>query len=154
MHASRSARALVAAATAVVVGALPAVASADVNPLRWTITPTGAAPLTSGFIEVGRAEGPTVYSHELAVLNGAARSTTFTLTRHFYVRAPACDGSIVFASDVARLTTNVVGAATKDFLVGPEEAAGFAGVHGVRWTLQTPSGAVVYGTACKAVTLD
>ena len=41
-----------------------------------------------------------------------------------------------------------------DVFVRPEEVAGFEGVHGVRWTVQSAGGALAYRSACTAVTLD
>jgi hypothetical protein len=60
----------------------------------------------------------------------------------------------VFASDVARLTTNRSGNARGDIFVRPEEVAGFEGVHGVKWTVQAARGVPAYETDCTAVTLD
>jgi hypothetical protein len=95
-----------------------------------------------------------MYAHEIFVLNGAAPKTTYTVTRNFFFQAPACDGSLVFPSDVAVLSTNRSGNARGDVVVRPAEVAGFEGVHGVIWTARNAAGAVIYQTACTAATLD
>jgi hypothetical protein len=64
---------LTLAATAVVVGAFPPLASADrvYHSEHLSLAPVGSAPLCSGFVESVKADGPTVYAHEIFVLGGA-----------------------------------------------------------------------------------
>jgi hypothetical protein len=144
------------AASASVVAALaPAGATADrvYHSEHLAFTPVGGAPLQSGFVENIKAEGPTLYAHEIFVLNGAQPNTTYVVTRDFYFLDPECDGSLVFHEDVATLRTNAAGNAQGDAVVEPSDVAGFEGVHGVTWTVRT-GGTVVYRTSCTAVTLD
>ena len=116
--------------------------------------PVGGAPLRSGFVENIKAEGPRIYAHEIFVLNGARPRATYTVTRNFFFQDPDCDGAVVFDEDVATLRTNAAGNARGDIVVRPEQVAGFAGLHGVRWTVRNARDTVVYRTACTAVTLD
>jgi hypothetical protein len=149
-------RALVAAASAAVFAVLAPVASADsvYHTEHLDLAPVGAAPLRSGFVQNIKAEGPRIYAHELFVLNGARPNASYTVTRNFFFLDQKCDGSLVFASDVALLKTNRAGNARADVFVSPEDVAGFEGVHGVLWTVRDAAGVVAYRTACTAVTLD
>jgi hypothetical protein len=118
------------------------------------LTPVGAAPLRSGVVQNIKAEGPKVYAHEVYVLNGAVRNAAYTVTRDFFFQDPECDGNLVFHEDVATLETNRSGNGRDNIVVTPEQVAGFEGVHGVMWTIRNSAGALVYQTACTAVTLD
>jgi len=144
------------AAAAGVVGAVPPLASADrvYHSQHLALAPLGNAPLRSGFVENIKANGPTVYAHEIYVLNGALPGSTYTVTRNFYFQDSDCGGDLVFHSDVAVLATNAAGNARRDVLVRPSEVAGLQGVHGVIWTVTNSTGEVVYQTDCTAVTLD
>lgn len=136
---------------------LPADASADrfYHSEHLALTPVGSAPLRSGFVENIKAQGPTVYAHELFVLNGAAPDTTYTLTRHFFFLQPDCSGDgPVFNDDVAVLQTNAAGNARGDILVRPADVADAEGVSGVFWSVADETGTAVYQTACTTVTLD
>jgi hypothetical protein len=120
-----------------------------------SLAAVGGAPLRSGFVQNIKAEGPRIYAHEIFVLNGARKRTTYTVTRDFFFQDPECAGSLVFHDeDIAELRTNASGNAREDVFVEPAEVAGFEGVHGVMWTVRDAGGAVAYRTACTAVTLD
>jgi hypothetical protein len=118
------------------------------------LTPVGAAPLRSGFVENAKSQGPQIYAHETYVLNGAVPNAEYRVTRDFFFQDPACNGDLVFHEDVATLATNPSGNARGHIVVTPGQVEGFQGVHGVRWTVRDVAGAVVYQTACTAVTLD
>jgi len=149
-------RAYVVAAAVVVAAALAPLAAADAvyHTEHLALAPVGGAPLRAGFVQNIKAEGPRIYAHEIFVLNGAVPKSSYTVTRDFFFLDPECDGTLVFASDVAQLATNAAGNARGDVFVTPAEAEGFEGVHGVLWTVQNSQGAVVYRTECTAVTLD
>jgi hypothetical protein len=151
-----AARALVLIASTVLFAVVAPVAGADsvYHSEHLDLTPVGSAPLQSGFVENIKAQGPQIYAHEIVVLNGTVANATYTVTRRFFFLDPECDGDLVFSSDIATLETNAGGNARGDTFVTPEEAEGLAGVHGVRWTVEDSTGAVVYRTACTAVTLD
>ncbi len=142
--------------TALAFAALPSSASADAvyHTEHLDFEPVGSAPLRSGFVQNIKAEGPETYAHEVFAVNGAGPATTYTVTRNFFYLDPECDGALVFRSDVAVLATNSAGNGRTDLVVTPSEVAGFEGVHGVAWTVKSPSGAVAYRTECTAVTLD
>jgi hypothetical protein len=115
----------------------------------------GDAPLRSGFVQNIKTNGPTIYAHEVYVLNGAAPNTGYTVTNHFFFEDPTCaDRANDFPSDTALLRTNRAGNARADFFFVPADVAGFEGVHGVRWEVKNSAGEVVYRTACSTVTLD
>jgi hypothetical protein len=139
------------------VTSLAAVASADqvYHSQHLALTAVGSAPLRSGFVENIKAEGPTVYAHEIFVLNGASPDTTYTVTRNFFYLQPDCSGAgPVFMQQVAVLQTNAAGDAQGDVFVRPADVAGAEGVSGVFWSVADETGTIVYQTACTAVTLD
>jgi hypothetical protein len=147
--------AVAASLAAIGLAAIPARADRVYHSEHLDLAPVGGAPLRSGFVENIKAQGPVVYAHEIFVLNGAGRRATYTVARNFFPFDSDCGGDNgVFASDVATLTTNRSGNARDDVFVRPEEVAGFEGVHGVKWTVHNDGGALVYQSACTAVTLD
>ena len=133
------------------------VASADdvYHSEHLALTPVGAAPLRSGFVENIKAEGPIVYAHEIFVLNGASPDTSYTVTRNFFFHQPDCSGTgPVFTQQVAVLQTDSAGNAQGDAFVRPADVAGAEGTSGVFWSVADSTGTVVYRTACTAVVLD
>ena len=155
--------ALAFAASVFAMGALAPAASADAvyHTEHLGLTPVGGAPLRSGFVQNIKAEGPTIYAHEIYVLNGAQPNTTYTVTNNFSAavidnpgEGSLCSGE-VWQFDMAVVTTNASGNAKADVLIGPADIAGIAlGVHGVMWTVRDATNTVVYQTACTAVTID
>jgi hypothetical protein len=133
---------------------LPAAADRVYHSAHLNFEAVGGPPLRSGFVENIKAEGPRIYAHEIFVLNGARARTTYTVTRDFFFQDPKCAGELVFHEQVATLRTNASGNARGDAFVEPADVAGFAGVHGVTWTVRDAAGAVAYRTTCNAVTLD
>jgi len=156
MHTRLPLRTIAVVGAVVVVAMLAPIAAADsvYHTEHLALTPVGDAPLRSGFVQNIKAEGPQIYAHEIFVLNGAAPHTSYTVTRRFFFQDPGCTGTLVFSSDLASLETNAGGNAKAETFVVPEDAAGFAGVHGVQWTVKDSGGAVRYATRCTAVTLD
>ena len=147
--------AVAASLAAIGLATTPAHADRVYHSEHLDLTRVGGAPLRSGFVQNIKAEGPVVYAHEIFVLNGTGRRTTYTVTRNFFPFDSDCSGDNgVFASNVATLRTNGSGNARGDVFVRPEEVAGFEGVHGVKWTVHNAGGALAYQTACTAVTLD
>jgi hypothetical protein len=145
------------AASIATLAALPALAGADAvyHTQHMALEPVGGAPLRSGFVQNIKANGPTIYAHEVYVLSGAAPRATYTITNNFHFDDPTChDPDSNFPSDTAQLRTNRAGNARADIFFVPADVAGFEGVHGVRWTVQNAAGDVVYRTACSTVTLD
>jgi len=139
----------------VAAAALASGASADrtYHSQHLELTPVGSAPLRSGFVQNIKAQGPTVYAHELVVLNGASPSTTYTVMRNFFFLQPDCSGD-VFAEFVTELETNRAGNGRSDLVIRPADVAGFEGLHGVYFSIADETGTVLYRTACSAVTLD
>jgi hypothetical protein len=136
---------------------LAPVASADqvYHSQHLALTPVGSAQLRSGFVENIKAEGPTVYAHEVFVLNGVSPNTNYTVTRNFFYLQPDCSGDgPVFRQQVAVLHSNAAGNAQGDAVVRPADVAGAEGVSGVFWSVADETGTVVYHTTCTAVTLD
>jgi hypothetical protein len=133
---------------------LPAAADRVYHSEHLKLAAVGGAPLRSGFVQNIKAEGPRIYAHEIFVLNGARRRTTYTVTRDFFFQDPECAGDLVFHERVATLRTNASGNARGDVVVKPASVAGFEGVHGVTWTLRDAAGVIAYRTSCTAVTLD
>ena len=147
--------AAVAALTAAL-GALAPASGADAvyHTQHMRLQAVDGAQLRSGFVQNIKANGPTVYAHEVYVLKGASPNTSYTVTNHFFFEDPACaDPANDFPTDTALLRTNRSGNARADFFFVPADVAGFEGLHGVMWTVQAGS-EVAYQTGCSAVTLD
>ena len=147
-----------ALAGAVVVATLAPLAAADAvyHTEHLPLTPVGDAPLRKGFVQNIKANGPTVYAHELFVLNGAAPNTTYIVTRRFFVFDPDCSGG--FGADpVGTIRTNGAGNGQDDLVVRPEDIPDFLvseDPHGVLWTVADASGVIRYETDCTQVILD
>jgi hypothetical protein len=144
----------VAAVASAALAPLPAAADRVYHSEHLNFEAVGGAPLRAGFVENIKAQGPTIYAHEIYVLNGARARTIYTVTRDFFFQDPECTGELVFHEDVATLRTNASGNAQGDAFVKPADVAGFEGVHGVTWTVRDATGTVAYRTTCTAVTLD
>jgi hypothetical protein len=153
---ARSTAAITAASVAAL-AALPAAAAGDAvyHTQHMALEPVGGAPLRSGFVENIKANGPTIYAHEVYVLNGAAPRTSYTVTNHFFFEDHTCaDPANDFPTDTAEVRTNRAGNGRADVFFVPADVAGLEGVHGVQWTVQNEAGDVVYRTGCSTVTLD
>lgn len=118
------------------------------------LTPVGAAPLRTGFVENTHANGPTVYAQEMYVLNGALPNTTYEVDLLAYLFDPTCSGAATDFGSVS-LTTNIAGNGTTRRVFRPEDVPLEIrnATHGVRWEVRT-AGTTVYATTCTAVTLD
>ncbi len=112
----------------------------------------GGAPLRSGFVLNIKANGPTIYAHEIYVLDGAVPGETYTVTNNFY-DADRCVGDF-FPIDTALMTTGPRGNARADVFFVPADVEGLEGIHGVIWTMRDSDGDLAYQTTCTAVTLD
>jgi hypothetical protein len=146
-----------AVASIAALAALPGTAAGDAvyHTQHMKLAPVGDAPLRSGFVQNIKANGPTIYAHEVYVLNGAAPRATYTVTNNLFFEDPKCsDPDSNFPSDTGQLRTNRAGNARADIFFVPADVAGFEGIHGVRWTVQNAAGEVVYRTGCSTVTLD
>ena len=147
----------VAAASAAGLAALPGVAAGDAvyHTQHMQLTAVGDASLRSGFVQNIKANGPTIYAHEVYVLKGAEPGADYTVTNNFFVEDPTCsDPANNFPADTAELRTNSAGNAKSQVFFVPDDVAGFQGIHGVMWTIQNSNGDVVYETGCSRVTLD
>jgi hypothetical protein len=143
-----------AAASLAALGALAPSAAADAvyHTQHMQLEAVGGAPLRSGFVQNIKANGPTIYAHEVYVLNGAAPRTSYTVTNHFFDGA-TCAGPVT-DTPTAELTTNRAGNARGDVFFVPADVAGLEGVHGVLWTVQNAADEVAYESGCSIVTLD
>ena len=151
------ARRALAAATASIaaLAAVPSMAAGDAvyHTEHMALEPDGNAPLRSGFVQNIKANGPTIYAHEVYVLTGAAPRTSYTVTNHFFFGDPSCtDLSTEEPFETAVLRTNRAGNGRADVVFTPADIGGLTGVAGVYWTLESAAGA--YGTGCTTVTLD
>jgi len=73
-----------AAASLAALGALAPGVAADAvyHTQHMQLAAVGGAPLRSGFVQNIKANGPTIYAHEIYVLKGAAPRSTYTVTNH------------------------------------------------------------------------
>jgi hypothetical protein len=114
----------------------------------------GHEPLRSGFVENIHANGPTIFAHEIYVLNGAEPATTYQVTLNVFVGDPTCAGSAGVVIPTATITTNTAGNGRADAVFTPSDAAALRhATHGVIWTVSDGS-VVEYSTGCQVVTLD
>ena len=162
MHGSPLRRALVFLASAFAFAVVVPAAAADsvYHTEKLPLASVGGAPLRSGFVLNIKANGPTIYAHEIYVLDGAAPGETYTVTNNFYDTvtddvddADRCVGEF-FPIDTATLTTGPRGNGRADVFFVPADVEGLEGVHGVIWTLRDANGDLAYQTTCTAVTLD
>jgi hypothetical protein len=116
--------------------------------------PASNAPLQSGFVENVHANGPTIYAHEIYVLNGAVRNANLEVRLLAYPNDPTCSGSPMDFGSVP-LETNLAGNGEADrfFAPGDVPVALRDATHGIIWEV-TSNGTVLYETGCSAVTLD
>lgn len=155
---SRLARQALAAVAAPIaaLAALPALAGADAvyRTEHLALHPDGDAPLRSGFVQNIKANGPTIYAHEVYVLIGAAPRTGYTVVNHFFLGDPTCTDVLAEeAFETATLRTNRAGNGRADVVFAPADLGGATGVAGVYWTLESLAGGS-YRTGCTTVTLD
>jgi hypothetical protein len=145
-----------ATASIAVLAALPAMAAGDAvyHTQHMALEPVGDAPLRSGFVQNIKANGPTIYAHEVYVLSGAAPRTSYTVTNHFFLGDPSCsDLSTEDPFETAVLRTNRAGNGRADVFFAPADIGGLTGVAGVYWTLESAAGGA-YQSGCSTVTLD
>jgi hypothetical protein len=156
MRSSLARRALAAATASVAaLAALPSLAAGDAvyHTQHMALEPVGDAPLRSGFVQNIKANGPTIYAHEVYVLTGAAPRSSYTVTNHFFFGDPSCtDLTKEDPFETAVLRTNRAGNGRADVVFAPADIGGLTGVAGVYWTLESAAGA--YRTGCSTVELD
>jgi hypothetical protein len=118
------------------------------------LEPVGNAPLRTGFVENVHANGPTIYAHEIYVLNGAAPNASLEVHLLAYLFDPSCSVPPTDFGSVP-LQTNLVGNGRADRFFTPADVppAIRGATHGIRWEV-TSNGTVLYETGCNAVTLD
>ena len=122
--ARRPSRRLALVASVVAFATVAPLAGADAvyHTEHLKLTPVGDAPLRSGFVQNIKANGRSVYAHELFVLDGTAARTTYTVTRNFFVFDPGCSGGgFVGRSQVGTIVTNPAGNGRDDVFVRPEQ---------------------------------
>jgi hypothetical protein len=119
------------------------------------LQPVGHEPLRSGFVENIHVNGPTIYAHEIYVLNGADPATTYQVTLTIFADDPTCaPESTSVKINTAEITTNTAGNGRSDAVFTPSDAAPLRhATHGAIWTVSDSSGAG-YSTGCQVVTLD
>ena len=131
-----------------------ALADAAYHSAHVALTPAGASPLRSGFVENIHPNGPNVFAHEQYVLNGAAPNTTYTVTIHITSLADTTCAAPFLNLDTASLTTNSAGNGSASKVFTPADVGGLANstIHAY-WTVSS-GGTVVYTTSCQTITLD
>jgi hypothetical protein len=115
----------------------------------------GDEPLRSGFIENIHANGPTIFAHEIYVLNGAKPTTTYQVTLNIFPLNPSCAGSPGLVVPTAAITTNPAGNGRGDAVFRPSDVptALRHATHGIIWTISDSSG-IEFSTGCQVATLD
>jgi hypothetical protein len=147
---------VVALVSSLALSAEVAVADAVYHSKHISVTSVGGAPLRSGFVENIHVNGPTIYAHEVYVLNGATPNATYHVQLNGYLSSAACSGSPDLVIPAANLATNAAGNGKAQAFFHPSDVAGLNGmtVH-IVWTL-TRDGAAqpAYTTGCETVVLD
>ncbi len=114
----------------------------------------GNAPLRSGFVENIHANGPTIFAHEVYVLNGAMSNTTYQVMLNGYLSSKTCSGKADIELNPAAVTTNIAGNGKAQHIFRPSDVTG---LHGktvyIRWTFMR-DGKTAYETGCETVRLD
>lgn len=120
------------------------------------LTPIGGAPLRSGFVENIHANGPTIYAHEVYVLNGATPDSKYQVMLNGYLSSATCSGTPDLMIPTAEVLTSVAGNGKAQAFFHPSDVEGLHGmtVH-IVWTL-TRAGASQpsYETGCETIHLD
>ena len=118
------------------------------------LMPVGGAPLRSGFVENIHVNGPTIYAHEVYVLNGAMPNSTYQVMLNGYLSSATCSGAADLTIPTAALVTNISGDGKAQAFFHPADVAGLAPatVH-IRWTV-AQGGVIAYDSGCETVVLD
>jgi hypothetical protein len=106
-------------------------------------------------VENVHANGPTIYAHEIYVLNGAVPNAALEVHLLAYVSDPSCSVPLTDFGSVP-LQTNGAGNGRADRFFRPADVPPTirGATHGIRWEVTTSDGTVLYETGCNAVTLD
>jgi hypothetical protein len=143
---------------AIVFAALPllaATAAADqyFHTTHAELTPIGAAPLQSGFVNDIHSNGPTISAQERYQLYGAKPSTTYSVALHLSFVDPTCTAvNAVFNS--TSFTTNATGNGHGDFTfyaANPAPPPNPRQVY-IRWVVSS-GGVPQYQTDCVPVVI-
>ena len=118
-----------------------------------SLSPIGAAPLRSGFVENIHADGPNVYAHEQYVVNGAKPDTSYQVVLMIFPLDTTCTSTPI-TIPTAVINTNGAGNGSADHVFTPADADGLRGLTvGGMWFLMNGN-TVEYTTSCAAVHLD
>lgn len=144
---------LVVLGIVVMAGAVSARADAVYHSQHVALSPVGAAPLRSGFVENIHADGPNVYAHEQYVVNGAEPDTTYQVVLMIFPLDTTCSSSPIMIP-TAVITTNAAGNGSAYHVFTPADADGLHGLTvGGMWFLMNGNTAE-YTTSCATVHLD
>ena len=118
------------------------------------LAPVDSAPLRTGFVENIHANGPTVYAHEMYVLNGAEPNSTYQVTLSIWAANLTCSVAPTLAIPTATVMTNAAGNGVGQKFFTPADADGLRGFTvSAMWTVSL-GGTVEYTTGCELITLD
>jgi hypothetical protein len=115
----------------------------------------GDEPLRSGFVENIHANGPTIFAHEIYVLNGAEPGITYQVMLNIFAFDPTCVGTPAAVMPTAAITTNAAGNGRGDAVFRPSDVPAILrhATHGIIWTVSDSSG-IEFSSGCQVVTLD
>ena len=138
-------------AAALAAAALAAAAGADAvyHTAQVPLKPVGTAP-GGGLVVNIHANGPTVYAHEVYLLEHAAPGS-YHVTLNVFA-STACSGAPLAVLPTATVVTNGVGNGRADAKFTPAQADGLrGGTFGAVWTVVGPA---AYQTDCSVIVLD
>jgi hypothetical protein len=141
------------AGIAVMAGAGSAIADGLYHSQHIALSPLGAAPLRSGFVENIHADGPNVFAHEQYVVNGARPDATYQVVLMAFPGDTTCSTSPI-TIPTAMLATNVAGNGNAYHVFTPADAEGLHGLTlGGKWLLRNGN-TTEYATSCATIHLD
>ncbi len=141
--------AIMAAALAAIALATGAAADAIYHTAQVPLQGVGNAPGGGMVINI-HANGPTVYAHEVYLLEHALPGS-YQVTIHIFPTSQGCTGSVL-ALPTATLDANDVGNGRADVKFTPADADGLRGLTlSAYWTVEGPA---AYVTQCSVLTLD
>ena len=119
------------AGIAVMAGATSARGDAVYHSQHIALSPIGAAPLRSGFVENIHADGPNVFAHEQYVVNGAAPNTRYQVVLMAFPSDTTCSGSPI-TIPTSMIATNAAGNGNAYHVFTPGRCRGSPRAHARR----------------------
>ena len=146
-------RLAVLTALLLLVPALPAEADQDFHTTQYPLTSVADGSVHGWVIDI-HTQGPTIYAQERYLLRDVGPGQTYVMNLYAY-SDPDCGALVVPVPGTATMTANTSGNAHGAATFVPAAVEGLPRTtYHLRWQVTDAAGAVVYQTACVAVSLD